>query len=219
MDVPANVQQLSGHVRNWLTRNGFPVRDFRVVPRAQHVRGDSHSADGLATPGFVSFSDGFMPNVQRAADRYGQRGRVGNGVYAGVKTLMHEGLHQMQFGRNPDLYNAASVGGETGGYWEEAATEAATNDLLGIFMRKMYGDGRGHFRARNAVIDQSNNGYGDREKTLRQLSTFGSGATSYNKRPARVWRRTFLHADQATRDKMIQDATARRIEWGARAGR
>ena len=202
---------LAGHVRNWLTRNGFPVRDFNVVPR------EGLASSGYASPGSVSFTGAVGDDLAAVAGRYGTRGRLNNRDVEALRVLMHEGLHQMQFGRNPEGYDGPN--GQNG-YWEEAATESVTQDLLPIFARQLYGDAS-LARRRGTAEQNSRDGetYAPGVMRLRQLSTFGSGAKNFRKRPARVWRRQFHHAAPEARQAMIDAATAKRVAWGQRTGR
>jgi hypothetical protein len=198
-------------MQNWLARVGFPVRPstfaFSGAPDAT-----GHAA--YANPGATMIGQGLRKNLNSAAARLGKRGALDEEQVAALRVLLHENLHQMRYGRTPEFYQGAAPG--TPGGYEEAATEAVTQDLLPIFTAKMYGS-----RMNSAPIRELLDGtdYPGQTKNLRQLSRFGSGAADYTKRPARVWRRTFLHADADGRQRMVDQATAARVEWGKRTGR
>jgi hypothetical protein len=131
-----------------------------------------------------------------------------------LRILLHENLHQMRYGRTPDFYGGDAQG--TPGGYEEAAAESVTQDLLPIFTAKMYGMRLPSAPLRDAA---GRTAYAPQVRNLRQLSVFGSGAGDYTKRPARVWRRTFLHADANERMRMVSDAQSKRVAWGKRTGR
>jgi hypothetical protein len=196
----ATAADLNGHMQNWLARNGFPVRqaDF-----AYGIPGEAPESKfgGMAYPGHNFVSVKQRGYLNSAAARLGKRGALDEAQVEALRILMHENLHQMRYGR----------GDGTADQWEEPATEAATQDLLPIFTAKMFG-----MRLPGAEIRTALGGtdYPGQTKNLRQLSVFGSGAKNYMKRPARVWRRTFLHADSDTRLNMVNQATAARVAWG-----
>lgn len=197
--MPPQTTALLGHVYNWLQTVGYPVRTFTGSYGTPH---EAAGFAGWANPGNVWFDQRLQPSLDSVAARLGKRGAVTPDQQNAVRIAMHEALHQMQFGRSGTI-----------GVFEEGATEASTQDLLPIFLRKMYGHvvgGDPKFRPMS---------YQDDVKSVRQLSTFGSGARKFTDRPARVWRRTFLHSDTATRQKMVADATAKRVEWGKVTGR
>lgn len=212
--VPPNVAYLNNVVAKFLTGHGFPVRDYSVGGIGTR---DSRAA-GEAMPGQVFFSDAMRPELARLG-AYARKGRRGNQVFLGpgeydaMNVALHEGLHQMRFGRTPGVYGSIAEIGTPGGY-EEAAAEAVTQDLLPIFALKQYGT-----RMPGATSPDRRSAYHGKVKQFRQLSTFGSGAGKFTDRPARVWRRSFLHADANKRQEMIDAATAARIAWGQRTGR
>lgn len=208
VDAPPPVVELSGHVRNWLTRSGFPVRDFST--RYGSPLGGSSTAHGQALPGEVYIGQGASPALTTAAARLGRRGRLSNPQVEALGTLMHEGLHQMRYGRNPEGYTDREPFSPSG--YEEAATEAVTRDLMPLFLREMYGDRRNQ-------RDNLSTAYEPRVQNVRQLSVFGSGAKSWNDYKARVWRRDLLHASTDDRAAMIGRAQQARVAWGSRTGR
>lgn len=215
--VPAQVQTLNGHLANWLRRNGYPIRDFQVVARGEQPEMNPAFGGyaGVALPGTVSFGGpSGMRDVTAAAARYGKRGKTTASQQAGIELMMHEALHQMRYGRTPQVNEG------DGAYWEEAATESAARDALPALMAQLYGDRVStiSLRSRNAAHDEAG-AYAENVKRLQQLSTFATGAGNYTTRPARVWRRSFLHADAATRQAMLDAANQKRVEWGARSGR
>ena len=186
-------------MQNWLARVGFPVRESTFT---YGTPGDVTSPyHGYALPGQVFINPSQQKGLDSVAARWGQRGRLTPQQVESLRLLMHENLHQMRYGRgteNPDR-------------WEEAATEAAAQDLLPIFTAKMYG-----MKLGSAPLREFTDGvdYADQTRNLRQLSVFGSGAKTYTDRPARVWRRTFQHGDTATRDRMANEAMAARVRRG-----
>lgn len=197
----ATAADLSAHMQNWLARVGFPVRasQFSYADRPE-VTG------GYATPGAVYVGPSQRKSLNSVAARWGKRGALDDNQIEALRILMHENLHQMRYGRGDGSIDK----------YEEAATEAVTQDLLPIFTAKMYG-----MRLPNAVFRTALEGtdYPKQTNNLRQLSTFGSGAKSYRDRQARVWRRTFLHSDADARLQMVNQATGARVEWGKRANR
>jgi hypothetical protein len=199
----ATAADLHGHMQNWLARVGFPVRqsDF-----SYGIPGDTGQNAGVAHPGHVFISQKQRGLMNGVAARWGKRGALDDRQVEALRVLMHENLHQMRYGRGNGQIDP----------YEEAATESVTQDLLPIFTAKMYGS-RLNSAPMRALLDGTD--YPGETKNLRQLSRFGSGAADYTKRPARVWRRTFLHADADTRLNMVNQATAARVEWGKRAGR
>lgn len=180
---------------NWLSRNGYPVRQFTMGTEPQE-------RPASAAPGSVSVSPLTQRSLNSAAARLGKRGRLTSAQWDALGALMHEGLHQMRFGRTPDVAGSEPMKPGNARWYEEGATEAASRDLLPIFARQMYGD------AVNAPFMQT--GYPGAVRNVRQLSVFGSGAKTYRDYKARVWRRQFLHADADGRKKMVDDATAAR---------
>lgn len=212
--VPDNVNNLAGHVRNWLAQVGFPVRDFRVS-----YDDVINMPDAYAQAGVVGFGLRGRPGIESLAARYGRRGRLDPQQIEASRQVLHEGVHQMQWGRN-------SYSGQADGQvydpssgplmWEEAAAEAVARDLLPIFTAKMFGHKLPPAQVREA---RDPGEYPHQVKALRQLSVFGSGAGKWNQRPARVWRRQFLHAEPVVRDRMREKAIAARVEWGRRTGR
>lgn len=181
---------------NWLSRNGYPVRQFTMTTAPQE-------RPASAVPGAVSVSPLTHRSLQSATARLGRRGRLNSAQWDALGALMHEGLHQMRFGRTPGVAGADRMQSGNARWYEEGATEAATRDLLPIFARQMYGD------AVNAPFMPT--GYPGAVKNIRQLSVFGSGAKRYQDYKARVWRRQFLHADADARMKMVDAASAARV--------
>lgn len=212
--VPAHVNDFAGHVRNWLAHVGFPVRDYTVsyadVPNMPNA---------YSQPGVVGFGPQGRPGIESLAARYGKRGRLNRRQIESARQVLHEGLHQMQWGRNPHSGQADGQVHNPGAgplFWEEGAAEAVARDLLPIFTAKLFGHKLPPARER----EQHNVGeYPHQVRALRQLSVFGSGASKWNKRTARVWRRQFLHADPDARQQMVDRAHAARVEWGRRTGR
>lgn len=214
--VQPQVAALSQNIYHWLTRNGFPVRDFTV----QYGTPDwAQTTDiGNAAPGEVYIS----PTEAGTLGAVAARRRLGKGLNErqidAVRVLMHEQLHQMRYGRTPDVYGSGSRDAGTPGGYEEGATEAVTRDLLPIFINRMFG-GESFPGAPVPLNGETGAAYPQQVTNVRQMSTFGSGAKSYKDRAARVWRRQFLHADEATRQQMVQQASAARAAWGQRTGR
>lgn len=208
---PAHVQQFAGHVFNWLSRNGFPVRPYTVRNGADIRAG----AQAYAYPGKIVFGSEAVPKIDAAASRWGRRGRMSEQEVKGASVMLHEALHQMRFGRTPFHNGNDDIGTPIG--YEEASTEAVTRDLLPIFLAKMYGyrmpkEKTGPFAGHEGA-------YSRHVKNIRQMSVFGSGAGKWNDYKARVWRRKFHHATPEDREKMAQAALAQRAEWGRRTGR
>ena len=203
--APPPVVNLAGHMRNWLTRNGMPVRDFSTsfgVPDGASGR----SAAGHALPGQVFIGPRSQRDVQSVAARYGKRGPLTSAQLEALRVMMHEGIHQMRYGRGEGV----------AGRYEEAATEAMTQDLLPIFTRKMYGHriaGAG-----DRFMDVGTDYEGD-VKNLRQLSVFGSGSKKFTDYGARAWRRNFTHATDEERERLSAIAAQARVAWGQRNGR
>lgn len=201
---PPQVATLSGHLYNFLSQVGFPVRQFSTS------YGDMDSL-GSALPGEVHINRKGAKDLEGIAALYGKkRGRLSQRQIDSLRVLMHEGLHQMRYGRTPDFYDGSTIG--TAGGNEEAATEAVTQDLLPIFTAKMYGNRMEGAKWRTSA-------YPEHVEQLRQLSTFGSGAGKFSDYKARVWRRTFLHATPEARKQMADAALAKRAEWGRETGR
>jgi hypothetical protein len=212
--VPPPVNELAAHTRNWLTQVGFPVRDFSVA------YGDvPNMPDAYAQAGVVGFGPAGRPGIESLAARYGTRGRLDQGQVRAARQLLHEGLHQMQWGRNPHSGQADGQVHDPGSgplSWEEGAAEAVARDLLPIYTARLYGHRMPPARVRE---ERDPGDYPHQVKAVRQLSVFGSGAGKWNTRPARVWRRQFLHAEPAVRDQMREQAMAARAEWARRTGR
>jgi hypothetical protein len=209
----ATAADLGGHMHNWLQRVGYPVRGYTTqygVPEGANAS----TADAWALPGQVYINPKMAKRVDSAAARLGKRGRLNQAQIQALNVLMHEGVHQMRFGRNPEGYTGGQALGSPGGY-EEAATEAVTQDLLPIFTAKMYG----HKMPGARHVDRPGGTYAEHVQNLRQLSTFGSGSKVFTDRAARVWRRNFLHADVAERQRLAAEATQARVAWGQRTGR
>ncbi len=205
---------LAGHLQNWLARVGYPVRDFQMAPIfGTPMEGGAGASAALSTPGKIDFNKAYMPDIRSAAGRYGKRGKLNEKQLRGLKLLLHEGLHQMRYGRTPeDVYSS-----QEGRDWEEGATEAATQDLIPILAAQLYGH--------KMLGADTRMAYGDRPlyepltRHVRQMSVFGSKAKKYTDYEARVWRRKFHHADGASRRQMANQAHQARIEWGKRTGR
>lgn len=190
-------------MRNWLSRNGMPVRDFNTsygVPQG----GETMQANGYAIPGQVFIDPRAQGRMNSVAARYGTRGRLTQAQIEALGTMMHEGIHQMRYGRSD---------GTNPGPFEEGATEAVAQDLLPIFVRQMYGH-----RMPGAVKRDQTWGlaYEGDVKNLRQLSVFGSGAKKFSDHAARAWRRNFSHATLEERERLAGLAMQARIAWGQR---
>lgn len=192
-DVPA----LVGHTFNWLQRRGFPVRDTRVVetPAGPTPRGNGSYAYAWARPGEVSFAG---EDVAKLAARYGKRGPLNDEQLSAANTTLHELIHQMRYGRSPEIFSGPDEGP---GYWEEAATEAAARDLLPNFVRDLFGH-----RMRGPG-DNPSTYYEDRVPRFRRLSAAAApSAKGWRGIPARQWRRTFSHSGVDERERMILEA-------------
>lgn len=185
-------------MQNWLASVGFPVR----ASQFQYAE-DPAITGGFATPGAVYAGHGQRGALNSVAARWGKRGALTESQVEALRILMHENLHQMRYGRGDGQVDR----------FEEGATEAVTQDLLPIFTAKMYGMRIPPNAIRTALggVD-----YPGQARNVRQLSTFGSGAKTYQDRKARVWRRTFLHADSDERLRMADAAMGARVEWGKR---
>lgn len=201
----ATAADLGAHMYNWLSRNGYPVRQYTMNTGAT-----TPGAAANVSPGQIVLDPEYQGKVKSAAARLGKRGRMNLTQFDGLRVLMHEALHQMRYGRDPGSAGSAPMAPGNPMWFEEGATEAATQDLLPIFARQMYGD---------SLADKSISAYGPALRNVRQLSVFGSGAKRYQDYKARVWRRQFLHADADGRSRMADAARAARVEWGKRAGR
>ena len=208
----ATAADLGGHMYNWLQRVGFPVRDFTTE---YGNLGGPQTASGYALPGRVGIDPRLRGDLDSVAARLGTRGKLTKQQIEALRVLTHESVHQMRYGRTPEVAVGGSAVGTPGGY-EEAATEAVTQDLLPIFTAKMYGDRLPGARKRAATDGLA---YGEHVNNLRQLSVFGSGAKKYTDYNARVWRRSFLHADAAKRQELVDQATQARVAWGQTSGR
>jgi len=207
--APPNVAHFDQVVARFLTNHGFPVRDYTTgAPQNQHT--------GLARPGEVAYSPEMNKTIARlgAHARKGKRRRLNGNEQEAMRLALHEGLHQMRYGRTPEFYDGGTALGTVGGY-EEGATEAVAQDLLPIIARKRFG----HLMPGYESVERAFTAYPEQTWNVRQLSTFGSGAKSYRDRKARVWRRTFLHSDPDARARMIEQANSARAEWGKRSGR
>ncbi len=202
----ASAADLSAHMQNWLARVGFPVQASQFA-----YSSDPSMTGGYATPGAVYVSQRKRKSLNSVAARWGKRGALDDNQIEALRILLHENLHQMRYGRTPDFYQGHAPG--TAGGYEEAATEAVTQDLLPIFTAKMYGARLPNAQLRTALQGTD---YPGQTKNIRQLSVFGSNAKNYMARPARVWRRTFLHSDPDERMRMVNEATAARVQWGKR---
>lgn len=204
--VPAQpVETLAGHVRNFVTQRGFPVVPFEVVDGIS--AGASQDADGLALPGRVSFSQAARGGVEAAARRYGKRGRLNDRQVEGLRLMLHETLHQMQYARNPKDYHGSDTGD---GFWEEAATEAVTQDLLPILTRSLYGHRMPPAGRTAAEAHVAGDSYAGRLRSMRQASTILSGSGNYQDYGARRARADFLRAPADVRNGMLAQVEARR---------
>lgn len=212
--VQPPVAALSQNINQWLVRNGFPIRDFTLGYGATPA-GDL----GLAGAGTVTLDPSLAASLAGAGSRLGTRKGAKLNQIAAIQALMHEQLHQMRYGRDPSSYNGDLTPGTPSAY-EEGADQAVTQDLLPIYLNKVFGgQAVPGFGGIPTGRFQESGGYSDLVNNVRQLSTFGSGSKKFSDYGARVWRRTFLHADDQTRQQMVQQATAARQAWGQRTGR
>lgn len=197
MTGPVTPAVLAGHVQNFLGQHGFPVRPFTL---SEQPHGEEMSwARGRALPGEVTLSGQTMAGVKRAAGRYGRRGRLSPEEIEGLEVLLHEGVHQMRYGRTPDFYGSRFEGH---GFWEEAATQAVARDLLPILTRKLFGH-RMPRPARVASDDyRAGEMYPGGVRSVRQMSTIGTRSKHFQTWAARDWRRRFSHATPEERDRM-----------------
>jgi hypothetical protein len=182
------------------------VRQFSSTTAAAGPAGSA----GYAAPGQVIIDPSYQGKVNSVAARLGKRGRMSFDQLDGLRTMMHEALHQMRFGRDPGVVENSRMNQGGSRWFEEGATEAITQDLLPIFARQMYGD---------SLADKSITVYDAPVRNVRQLSVFGSGSKNAQDYKARVWRRSFLHADANTRRDMVAKAQQARVVWGQKAGR
>lgn len=213
MALSSQAADFGQHVFNFLTQNGYPVAPYTTgVKPYPDPPGVTTNAVAFATPGEVNWTPQYVAALESLAKRLGKRGRLRPGQLGTASNALHEGIHQMRYGRTPSVNSGDRNTPGTGAYWEEAATDAAAADLLPIFAAKMFGH-------RVPSLDDAPLAYGDHVTNLRQLSVFGSGAKNYKGYKARVWRRQFSHADAETRQRMADEAMQKRIVWGQRTGR
>lgn len=194
-----------GHVQNFLGQHGYPVLPYTSHVEAPRTPGSTHVA--WAHPGRVNWAPDYVAALEKVANRWGKRGRLTPKQVDTVRVALHEGIHQMRYGRTPGVFEGDATKPGTGAYYEEASTEAAARDLLPIFTAKMFGH-----RIPNA--DAVTGDYQTETQNFRHLSVFGSGAKNYKQQKARAWRRTFNHADAATRQQMAEAAMKARIASG-----
>lgn len=208
--MAATAADVALHIGNWLRRSGFPVRDYAMVQsgpvNSQHA--------GEATPGEIMFSPRTLKGLKSAASRYGRRGALNDDQLAALNVATHEALHQMRYGRTPEFYQGAQVG--TPGGYEEGAVQATTEDVMPAMIAQLFGMKMQPQWVRTGLGEVP---YRRQVQNVRQLSVFGSGAGSYTDRKARVWRRSFLHADPDVRQGMVSKAQQARVAWGQKAGR
>jgi hypothetical protein len=126
-----------------------------------------------------------------------------------LEVATHEALHQMRFGRTQDVYASPQ-----GRRWEEGATQAAARDMLPIITAKLFGDRLPGASSRDFMQPTT---YPGLVQNIRQLSVFGSGAKRFTDHAARVWRRSFLHADEDQRQAMATAAQQARMQLGPAA--
>lgn len=209
----AQLQPLLGNIRNFLTQSGYPVRDYSAQPifGTEAATGTPAGAVGLSLPGEVDFNPSVVEQLRGLQARYGRRGPLTQRQVDALSVATHEGLHQMRYGRTPDVYVT-----NQGRDFEEGATEAATQDLLPILTARLFGQRLPGARMRMLTQEPS---YPGLVKNIRQLSVFGSGAKTFTDHDARAWRRSFLHADADHRQQMADQAMQQRVAWGARTGR
>lgn len=203
-DVPAFMASLT----HFLNRSGFSPRDFTVGG----ISGTSLAPGrigrgGVALPGRVDFGPGVLGSVQAAAIRMGRRGPLNQRQIRGIRTGLHEGLHQVRYGRTPEVATANVA-------WEEGVTDAVTRDLLPIAARKLYGRQMMGTRRRERRIGPQQ--FDAEVRNIRQLSVFGSGAGRWEDYKARAWRGRFQRAEQGERQKMHDAALAAQAVRGAR---
>lgn len=186
---------LTQTVYNWLGQHGFPVTPYQSVEGAASADNRSSAS---ADPGMIYWTPGYSTLLESLASRLGRRGRLTTGQIEAARVALHEGIHQMRFGRTPGVYQGDYTQPGTGAYWEEASTDAVARDLLPIFTAQIFG----HKLNPQTITDS----YDLQVTNLRQLSVYGSGSKNYRTYKARVWRRSFNHADQATREQMANAA-------------
>jgi hypothetical protein len=211
--APVNVPTLLAHVRNFLGQAGNPVRDYELGPIFGTPAGEGLGGySGAALPGVVDFPPEIRKRLAGLGDRYGQRGPLSRRDVEALRVAVHEGVHQMRYGRTPDVY-VTQQGRDT----EEGVTEAMTQDLLPILTAKLFGHRMPGAKMRMAQGEMP--AYDPQVTDVRQLSVFGSGARTFTDQAARRWRRQLLHADAAERQSMVDQARQARIAWGERTGR
>lgn len=205
---------LLGNLRNFISRHGYPVRDYSMEPifGTEAAEGTPAGSVGLSLPGEVDFSPSVVEQLRTVQARYGRRGRLTPKQVAALTTATHEALHQMRYGRTPTDVYATQQGRD----FEEGATEADTQDIMPSITAALFGHRMPSQRMR-ALTEQPS--YPGLVQNIRQLSVFGSGAGTYTDRAARVWRRSFLHADGAERQAMADAAMQKRLAYGERTGR
>lgn len=212
LSPPIDVPTLLGHVRNFLVQHGNPVRDYGLGELFSQGLAGQVQGNGAAVPGVVDFPPPIRKTLAGLGDRYGQRGRLRPRDLEALRVAVHEGVHQMRYGRTPEVYVS-----QQGRDIEEGVSEAMTQDLLPILTRKLFGHRMPGAKERLAMGDLP--GYDPLVTDVRQLSVFGSGARTFTDPAARRWRRQLLHADGAARQSMVDQARQVRIAWGERTGR
>lgn len=200
-----------GHVQNFLGQHGYPVAPYTTNVR-EYPDLAAPPTKAWATPGRVNWSPSYASALEAIAAKWGKRERLTAKQVDTIRIALHEGIHQMRYARTPELFRGDSATPGTGAYFEEASTEAAARDLLPIFTAKMFGH-------RIPNQDAVTGSYDAETQNLRHLSVFGSGAKDSKAYAARVWRRTFNHADAATRQQMAAAAMQKRAVWGKETGR
>lgn len=195
----------AGHVYNWLNQNGY------AIPRKFSVGfGGARGNRGFSNSSGVQFSEDEQPNIAALASRFGTHGPLNPKLQSTLSLMLHESLHQSTAQRDPTFFDTQPKPMVD---WEEAATEQSARNLLPAAMKQLFG---ARFDPSAYAVPTF---FQQDEKAFRQLSTFGSGAKNYKARPARLWQRKFQQSDAASRQQMLDQATAARTAWGQRTGR
>jgi len=187
-------------IASFLHARGNPVSQYQrnaiEDPASFGARGG-----GKALPGKVDYS-GFARRAVLAAERRmaARRGAPVNQLQLyGLHVGLHEGLHQMRFGRTPEVAEANLA-------WEEGATDAVARDLLPLAARRFFGHRMMPTRRREALTPERS--YDQEVGNIRAISVALSGARRYEDIAARRKRREMLHADADQRRVLAEQAAA-----------
>jgi hypothetical protein len=212
-------QTFIDHSSNWIEQEaGIPVDHPRVqiydtLEESKAAwTGDGDVPAGSSGSSGVAFYDWVAPEVRGLAEKYGKvRGALNYREIDAASTIVHELLHRVGM---KDYYNddrrEKIVLGHSMSYWEEAATEAVTMDLLPKYTAQLFGD-----KLSQGEIEEINitSVYRERMVIIRQMSRFATGSPNYKHPRAYHWRSDFLVASYPERAKMLKDAYQIRVAW------